>query len=115
MGKAGKSSFETILKLGQSKTVKESAKIIKVINENVNKIKNIKADIEDNINKLTIAKQDLDPSVFTPNKRYTVKNYTEHAEKDGIFILNKKTEIYMQQGNNFLCNTVLELSKKADT
>ena len=114
MGKLGRSFFETSLKIGQSKTVRDSSKIIKTINDNVNKIKNIKSTIEDNVNKVTINKYDLDPSVFTPNKKYTIKNYDTHEDKDGIFVLNKKTEIYVQQGNNFLCNTLLEFSKKAN-
>ena len=114
MGKLGQSFFETGLKIGQSKTVRDSSKIIKTINDNVNKIKNIKSSIEDNVNKVVINKYDLDPSVFTPNKKYTIKNYDTHQDKDGIFVLNKKTEIYVQQGNNFLCNTLLEFSKKAN-
>lgn len=114
MGKLGQFFFETSLKIGQSKTLKDSAKIIRTINDNINKIKNIKSTVEDRINIITIEKFDLDPSVFTPNKKYTIKNYDSHEDKDGIFILNKKTEFYVQQGNNFLCNTMLEFSKKAN-
>lgn len=95
-------------KLGSSKI---GTKIIVSGNDNPNDIKNYKHELETSINKLSLTKYDLDPSVFTPNKRYVVKNYEAHSDKDGIFILNKKTEVYTREADNFRCITMLELSK----
>ena len=86
-------------------------KLLKVRNDNPNELKNIKAEIEMNKNKLTFNKFGMDPSVFTPNKRYVIKNYDAHANKDGIFILKKKIEVYTREDNTFVCNTYLEFVK----
>lgn len=86
-------------------------KLFKVRNDNPNELKNIKAEIEMNKNKLTFYKFGLDPSVFTPNKRYVIKNYDAHESKDGIFILKKKIEVYTREDNSFICNTYLEFVK----
>ena len=70
--------------------------------------------MENRINQLSLNKYDLDPSVFTPNKKYTVKNYDGHQDKDGIFLLNKKTEIFLREDDTCSCNTMLEFSKLAN-
>ena len=67
--------------------------------------------METMINQLSFNKQGLDPSVFTPNKKYIVSNYDAHSDKDGIFILNKKTEFFVREDESFTCNTILNLAK----
>lgn len=115
VGKLGKSSFDTKLNIGQAKEgIKEGSKILKTTNDNSNKIKNIKSDIENQLNQVYINKYDLDPSVFTPNKKYTIKNYNGHQNKDGLFLLNRKTEVYIREDDSFLCNTMLDFGKVAD-
>lgn len=64
-----------------------------------------------NKNKLSFNKFGMDPSVFTPNKRYVIKNYSAHENKDGVFILKKKIEVYTREDNTFVCNTYLEFVK----
>lgn len=115
IGKLGLSNIETSLKVGATigSTIL-GTKIIKTKNDNPNELKNIKSEVETMVNKLTINKYELDPSVFTPNKRYQIKNYDAHSDKDGLFILNKKTEIYVREDNTFNCNTVLDLAKVPD-
>lgn len=114
VGKLGRSSFDTKLEIGQSETVKEGLKILKTVNDNANKIKNVKSDIENQLNQVYVNKYDLDPSVFTPNKKYTIKNYNGHKDKDGLFLLNRKTEVYIREDDSFLCNTMLDFGKIAD-
>lgn len=115
IGQLGRSSFITDLKLGQSiNTINKGLKILKTVNDNSNKIKNVKSDMENQLNKLTVNKYDLDPSVFTPNKRYTVKNYNGHQDKDGIFILNKKTEAFIREDDTFFISVMLEFAKIMD-
>lgn len=63
------------------------------------------------INQLSISKSGLDPSVFTPNKRFIIKNYDAHSNKDGLFVLNKKTEVYKREDENFTCTTILDFAK----
>ena len=80
-------------------------------NDNANMIKSIHSEMENMVNQLSINKYDLDPSVFTPNKKYTVRNYHGHTEKDGIFLLNRKTEIFVREDDTFTCNTMLDLCR----
>ena len=77
--------------------------------------KNVKSELESMINQLSVNKYDLDPSVFTPNKRYLVKNYDAHNNKDGKFLLNKKTEVYVREDDTFTCNTMLDLCKVVES
>ena len=115
IGQLGKSSFITDLKLGQTmNNINKGLKILKTVNDNANKIKNVKSDMENQLNKLTVNKYDLDPSVLTPNKRYSVKNYNGHKDKDGIFILNKKTEAYIREDDTFFVSVMLEFAKVMD-
>lgn len=112
IGKLGISSFETNLKIGGCfGNGKIGSIIIKTKNDNPNQIKNIKSELETMINQLSISKSGLDPSVFTPNKRFIIKNYDAHSDKDGLFVLNKKTEVYKREDENFTCTTILDFAK----
>lgn len=114
IGRLGKSTFKTALLLGQiDGTVKSAVKIFNTKNDNSNKIKGIKAEMENRINQLALNKFDLDPSVFTPNKRYSIKNFDGHSDKNGLFLLNKKTEIYVREDDTCSCNVILEFAKVA--
>lgn len=86
-------------------------KLLKVRNDNPNELKNVKSEIELSKNLLTFNKLGLDPSVFTPNKRYVIKNYSAHENKDGIFILKRKIEVFSREDDTFICNTHLEFMK----
>ena len=115
IGKLGISKFSSDLNIGGCfGNSKLGVKIIKSKNDNPNEIKNIKSELETMVNRLTVNKYDLDPSIFTPNMKYTVQNYDAHANKDGTFILNKKTEIFVRDDGTFTCNCMLELSKVPD-
>ena len=112
IGQLGVGSFESDVNLGGSfGDSRLGTKIIVTKNDNPNEGKNYKSELENQINKLTVNKYDLDPSVFTPNKKYVVKNYAAHSDKDGIFLLNKKTEIYTREADNFRCITMMNFSK----
>jgi hypothetical protein len=112
IGKTGIPAINIALQLGNlANTFKAGTKLFKTKNDNPNQLKNIKSEVESMINQVTFTKPGLDPSVFTPNKRYTIKNYDGHSDKDGIFILNKKVETYMREGDCFICTLSLSFSK----
>lgn len=116
LGKLGVSSIETDLLLGsKSKSIKSGYHIVKTENDNENKLKNEQTELQNMANQLTVNKYDLDPSVFTPNKKYTVRNYNGHRGIDGIFLLNKKIEVYVREDTTFRGLTVLDMCKKIDT
>ena len=90
-------------------------KLIKAKNDNPNALKNIKSDMELNLNRLHINKIGLDPSVFTPNKKYAIMNYDAHNNKDGRFTLREKVEMFVREDQTFICNTQLTFSKLVDS
>lgn len=114
IGNFGINSFETDLNILQDITGKKGSKIVKIRNDNPNELKNVKSELETMVNQLTINKFGLDPSIFTPNKKYVVLNYDSHNEKNGLFLLNNKVELYIREDDTFVCNTRLDLSKLPD-
>ncbi|MBR2245901.1 MAG: hypothetical protein IJ880_02545 [Bacilli bacterium] len=89
-------------------------KIIKVKNDNNNAIKNIKSEIETYSNKISISKTGLDIDTFTINKQYVIKNYNAHSNKNGVFLLIKKSDFFVRAADKFTVSTQLEFAKIAD-
>lgn len=115
IGRLGISSFTANLSVsGLSESGGTGTKVVRVSNDNVNMVKNIKANIENNANILVLNKNAMDTSVLTPNKQYVIKNYDAHSDKNGIFLLHKKTDMFLRHGNVFSLNTQLELAKIKD-
>ena len=110
IGRLGISSFNAYLDISEGRH-KSGTMIVRVENDNVNMVKNIKSRIENNTRRLTLNKNGLDTTVITPNKRYIVHNYDAHSNKDGVFILNRKVDIFTRHGGKFAVNTRIQLSK----
>ena len=113
IGKLGLGNIAFNLNLGCIPGLGEVAgtKLLKVRNDNPNQLKNIKSELELGKNTLSFNKFGMDPSVFTPNKRYLIKNYSAHENKDGVFILKQKIEVYSRDGASFVANTHLSFLK----
>lgn len=111
IGMLGVSQFSINLGLTTNGT---GNKIIRITNDNVNMLKTIASDIKNKQNQLFLNKNDLDFTVFTINKEYLIKNYSSHSDKDGKFILTKKTVIFMREDDKFMCNTALDFNKLAN-
>ena len=88
--------------------------IIQVANDNSNYIKNVISKIQNKANRLVVNKNDLDCSVFTINKKYIVKNYDAHSNKDGKFLLSSKAHMFLREDDKFAMNTMLVFDKVAD-
>ena len=113
IGMLGISTFNVNLSIsGGGKATGE--KIIKVKNDNNNELKNIKSEIETYSNMISVSKSNLDIDTFTINKRYVIKNYDAHSNKNGVFILIKKSDFFIRSGNRFKVSTQLEFAKVAD-
>lgn len=100
------------LKLAINKYSKENTEVIRTPSSNPNLIKNIVASNNQTANRISLNKVDVDVSVFTPNKEYTIKNFDEHKDKDGTFILLRKRELfYFEAEDMFTGNAMLELAQ----
>ncbi len=102
IGKLGISKFNFNLNLGRTNGT--GALVYRIKNDNPNKAKNIKFEMENNLNTITISKDDLDTSLFNMNMKYIIKNYDAHSDKNGAFILDRKIEMFIREDNRFLCN-----------
>lgn len=116
LGKLGISSFDMDLNLGKDNSEETTGtKIIPIKNDNANMLKNIKSDIENNKNIISLYKQDMDVSIFNINKKYIIRNYDAHSEQDGLFLLDRRVDVYVREDDRFLCNCLLTFSKVANS
>ena len=113
LGKLGISSFDMELNLGKEENT--GTKIIPVKNDNANMLKNIKAGIENNKNTISLYKQDMDVSVFNINKKYIIRNYDTHSDKDGLFLLDRRVDVFIREDDKFLGTCLLTFSKVANS
>lgn len=111
IGKLGISKFDINLDINGLEEASDKDKFIRVMNDNANVLKNIKAKIENSAIEFSVNKNDLDSSVFTINKEYIVKNYDAHSDKNGRFLLIRKRELFTREGDKFILNTILDFNK----
>ena len=86
-------------------------KITRINNSNLDKLDNIKENIECNKTVIHIIKQELDSSIFTLNKEYYIKNYNKLANNDGKFLLSSKKEVYVKETEYFDMTTIFTFKK----
>ena len=115
LGKLGISSFDMDLNLGKDSGEETGTKIIPIKNDNANMLKNIKSEIENNKNIISLYKQDMDVSIFNINKKYIIRNYDAHSEQDGLFLLDRRVDVYVREDDRFLCTCLLTFSKVANS
>lgn len=100
------------LSINKSKFSKDKTELIRTPNSNPNLIQNISAENNQTASHITLNKIDVDMSIFTPNKRYIIKNYNGHKDKDGDFILTRKREFfYFETDTRFTGNVMLEFDQ----
>ena len=115
LGKLGISSFDMDLNLGKDNGEETGTKIIPIKNDNANMLKNIKSEIENNKNIISLYKQDMDVSIFNINKKYIIRNYDAHSDQDGLFLLDRRVDVYVREDDKFLCTCLLTFSKVANS
>lgn len=81
---------------------------------NLRYLENVKAQIDSGTVVLQMKRTEIDSSIITPNKEYIIKNYREYSEYNGRYILSSKRDVYLQQNNEFISNTILTFRKMLD-
>ena len=81
---------------------------------NLRYLENVKAQIDSGTVVLQLKRTEIDSSIITPNKEYIIKNYREYSEYNGRYILSSKRDVYLQQNNEFISNTILTFRKMFD-
>lgn len=93
--------------------VKSKSKNIRLHNNNTGLLSNISSKLESERIQLMVQKTDTDSSVFTMNKEYMVraKEIYDTDRYDGRYILIRKRELYIKNGNSLRMNVMLLLEK----
>ncbi|MGL5330980.1 MAG: hypothetical protein ACRDD7_17085 [Peptostreptococcaceae bacterium] len=92
-------------------TKNEKVRIEKIASSNQNKTNIIKSAIEGNNTIINVSKTELDTSILTMNKEYIIKNFNKLGYKNGKFLLSRKREIYISEGEEYILSTVLTFRK----
>lgn len=79
--------------------------------DNLEYLYNIKSAVESSTVMVIISKTEIDSSIFSPNKQYQIKHYSQSREYDGKYILSYKKEIMMQQGDQYIGNVLFALRR----
>lgn len=100
------------LNINRSKYTTDRTEIIRTPSSNPNLIENITASNNQTSAHITVNKMDIDGSIFTPNKRYVIRNYDGHKDRDGDFILTRKREMFFFDSEDvFTGNVMLEFNQ----
>lgn len=112
IGIASNGTYKTV-ELNLQNAIKsiEKVRIERMSNDNVDQINSIRNDILNSSMTIHFAKTELDTSVLTMNRKFIIKNYDKLYNKDGIFILSAKKEIYSPDNGSFILTTMISLKK----
>lgn len=87
-------------------------KIIRLPNDNINILKNIKHSLELRRVKIKVHKQELDNSIFTINKKFVINfEGTDNVKYKGDYLLESMIEVYTNSGTQLQSNTILNFAK----
>lgn len=88
--------------------------MIRIPNGNTTLITNMTTETANNAVTLTIAKNKIDASILTPNRHYVVECGEVYDTKyDGNFLLSRKRELYLQEGEGLAMSAILYMKKVA--
>lgn len=111
ISEGGQSSSQS-LSVNKSNQSVDKTEIIRTPSSNPNLIENITAAQNQMSSHMILNKVDIDVSIFTPNKRYIIKNYDGHKDRDGDFVLTRKRELYYRETEDkFVGNAMLEFDQ----
>lgn len=84
---------------------------IRINNDNKNMIDNLSFDMNSNKVLVSINKNDLDTSIFTINKKIVIHHIDKYQEYNGDYLIKRKQELFIKEGDSFLMNTILNFRK----
>lgn len=99
------------LNLPDSPTMTEKVLLERTYPDNLDRIYNTKAAIESASIIVSIKKSEIDSTIFTPNKEYQIKNYSDNREFDGRYILSYKKEMILRQDDGYIGSVLIGLRK----
>lgn len=94
-------------------SVKAKSRNIRIYNNNSGMLSNISSGLESGKTQIMIQKTDTDSSIFTINKEYMIRAEEIYGtdKYDGRYILVRKRELYIKNGDSMRMNVMLLLEK----
>ena len=111
IGSDGESMINIALETTEILNDLSKRKIIRIPNDNINILKNIKHALELKRIKVKIHKQELDNSIFAINKKYIITFEGANNKNQGEYLLESMIEAYTNSGTQFQCNTIMNFAK----
>lgn len=113
IGSDGESMIDIALQLTDIAEDLGKRKLIRIPNDNMNLIKNIKHNLLLQQQMLSLTKMQLDNSLFNINVTYMIENVTENSDnnRSGKFLLLNKTETYVNAGERFTSTTLMNFAR----
>ena len=112
IGSDGESMVNIALEATEILSDLSKRKIIRLPNDNINILKNIKHSLELRRVKVKLHKQELDNSIFAINKKFTITfEGTDNFKYQGEYLLESVIEAYTNSGTQFQSNTILNFAK----
>lgn len=90
---------------------KTKSKTTRINNDNKYMVDNLEAEVNNSNFFCYVVKDGLDTTMFTINKKITIKHHDKYKNKNGVYLLTKKTEIYSRIDDMFELSTGLNLKK----
>ena len=88
---------------------------VRIPNNNTALINNIVSNAANNATLLNISKNKIDGSIVTPNKQIYVDTATVYGDEySGIYLMSRKRELYVREGEGFAMSLILSLKRLAD-
>lgn len=99
------------LNLPESPMLLEKVLLERTYPNNIENIYSTKTAIESASVIVTIRKSEIDSTIFSPNKEYQIKNYSDNREFDGRYLLSYKKEIILRQDDGYIGGVAVGLRK----
>lgn len=95
--------------------VKSKVSNIRIPNNNTTIIQNLTTDEANSMILLNISKNKIDGSIITPNKQIYIDANEVYGEAySGVYLLDRKRELYLREGEGFAMSVILSFRKIAD-
>lgn len=109
---SGGASAITKLDIRSGDNSVSALKTIRIDNDNEHMIENIASKLANSNTFVSIEKVGLDNSIFTPNKEFSIQfNNTYDESHNGKYLLVRKQEIFLRDGNSYSSSVLLNLAK----
>lgn len=115
-GTSPSTTEKTNLKTNEKSVIVKKRSTIRVPNDNLTLLKNIKTDMDNSMVTINVTKSNIDMSIFTINKTYYIEtSETYGTEYSGKYLLVRKRELYIREDNDFSADVMLTFNKIADS